>query len=212
MKENELKTISPAVIGRLSRYYRFLRDLKNQNVERISSAELARLMDLTASQIRQDFNCFGGFGQQGYGYNVSYLFEEIRKLLGAEEGYTAAIVGAGNLGSALAHAQTFVRRGIEVSALFDISPDVVGREMGTLRVKHLEELSAYYREHPFDIAVLCVPKTAAQPCADLLTGLGVRALWNFTGIEIRVPEGCIVENVHLGDSLLTLSYKLHNGA
>lgn len=207
-RENEEKTVSPAVVARLSRYYRFLRDLKERGVERVSSAELARLMDLTASQIRQDFNCFGGFGQQGYGYNVEHLFGELRKLLGAEEGYSAVIIGAGNLGSALAHAQTFVRRGVAVSAVFDVSQRVVGSAMGSLTVRHMDTLADYYREHPFQIAVLCVPKDAAQLCADTVAELGVPAIWNFTGIEVRVPPRCIVENVHLGDSLLTLSYKL----
>ena len=200
--------ISPAVIGRLSRYYRFLRALNEEHVERVSSAELARMMDLTASQIRQDFNCFGGFGQQGYGYNVEYLFGELKKLLGAEEGYTAVIVGAGNLGAALAHAQTFTRRGVTVTAMFDISPALLGTEVAGLPVYPPEELGRVYAERPFDIAVLCVPKDAAQDCADRLTALGVKALWNFTGVEIRAPGDCIVENVHLGDSLLTLSYKL----
>lgn len=209
-KEHVGKTVSPAVVGRLSRYYRFLRDLKSKGVERISSAELAGLMDLTASQIRQDFNCFGGFGQQGYGYNVDHLFGELRTLLGAEEGYNAVIIGAGNLGSALAHAQTFSRRGVTVSAVFDISRAVVGQTMGTLTVRHMDTLADYHAAHAFDIAVLCVPKDAAQPCADSLSALGVRAIWNFTGIEVRVPQECIVENVHLGDSLLTLTYKLHN--
>ena len=207
-EKNEKNTISPAVIGRLSRYYRFLRTLNEEGVERISSAELAEMMDLTASQIRQDFNCFGGFGQQGYGYNVSYLFGELRKLLGAEEGYSAIIVGAGNLGAALAHAQTFTRRGVTVTAMIDISPALIGKKVGDLTVYAPQDLPRLYAEKPFDIAVLCVPKDAAQQCADSLTALGVKALWNFTGIEITAPEDCIVENVHLGDSLLTLSYKL----
>ena len=206
---NVKKNISPAVIARLSRYYRFLRDLKNRGVQRVSSAELAKMMDLTASQIRQDFNCFGGFGQQGYGYNVEHLFEELRMLLGAEDGYTAAIVGAGNLGSALAHAQTFVRRGITVVGIFDRDEKVIGREMGGVRVQSIDDVWRFYAGRPFDIAVLCVPKEAAQECADLLTGLGVRAIWNFTGIEIKVPEECVVENTHLGDALMTVSYKLH---
>ena len=200
--------ISPAVIGRLSRYYRFLRALNEEHVERVSSAQLSVMMDLTASQIRQDFNCFGGFGQQGYGYNVAYLFGELKKLLGAEEGYTAAIVGAGNLGAALAHAQTFTRRGVTVTAMFDISAALVGGEVAGLPVYHPDDFGPVYAARPFDIVVLCVPKDAAQECADRLTALGVKALWNFTGVEIRVPEDCIVENVHLGDSLLTLSYKL----
>ena len=207
-KNPEEKKISPAVIARLSRYYRFLRELKAKGVERISSAQLSKMMDLTASQIRQDFNCFGGFGQQGYGYNVEYLYGQLKKLLGAEEGFTAVIIGTGNLGSALAHAQTFERRGITVTGLFDVSDRVVGKEMAGLKVRPVGELAAAYEEQPFDIAVLCVPKSAAQECADAATGLGVKALWNFTGIEVRVPDECIVENVHLGDSLLTLAYKL----
>ena len=206
---NVKKNISPAVIGRLSRYYRYLRDLKNEGVARVSSAELAKMMDLTASQIRQDFNCFGGFGQQGYGYNVENLFEELRQLLGAEDGYTAVIIGAGNLGSALAHAQTFVRRGITVTGIFDRDEGVIGREMGGVRVQNVGDIERFYKEKPFDIAVLCVPKEASQDCADLLARLGVGAIWNFTGIEIKVPEGCVVENTHLGDALMTVSYKLH---
>lgn len=203
-----IKNISPAVIGRLSRYYRFLRALKEEGVERVSSAELARMMDLTASQIRQDFNCFGGFGQQGYGYNVEYLFGELRKLLGAEQGYSAVIVGAGNLGAALAHAQTFSRRGVVVEAMFDVAPTLVGSKVGELTVHHIDDVEKIFAMRPFDIAVLCVPKDAAQPLADRLSSLGVKAFWNFTGIEIKLPEGCIVENVHLGDSLMTLSYKM----
>ncbi|MBQ9468605.1 MAG: redox-sensing transcriptional repressor Rex [Clostridia bacterium] len=202
------RDVSPAVVARLSRYYRFLRALKEKGVERVSSAELASMMDLTASQIRQDLNCFGGFGQQGYGYNVEYLFGELRRLLGAEEGYTAVIVGAGNLGAALAHAQTFSRRGVTVTAMFDISPKLIGTRIGDLDVYHDDDFAAFYKKRPFDIAVLCVPKDAAQECADRLSALGVPAFWNFTGIEITVPDGCVVENVHLGDSLLTLSYKL----
>ena len=203
------KNVSPAVIARLSRYYRFLRDLKNRGVQRVSSSELAKMMDLTASQIRQDFNCFGGFGQQGYGYNVEHLFEELRQLLGAEDGYTAVIIGAGNLGAALAHAQTFVRRGIAVTGIFDSNRAVIGREMGGVTVKDAGEIPRFYAEAPFDVAVLCVPKDYAQEYADLLSGLGVGAIWNFTGIEIKVPEECVVENTHLGDALMTLTYKLH---
>lgn len=206
----EKPSVSPAVVARLSRYYRFLRSLKEQGVERINSAELARLMDLTASQIRQDFNCFGGFGQQGYGYNVDYLFGELRKLIGAEEGYTAAIIGVGNLGSALAHAQTFIRRGVSVEALFDASEEIIGRTLNGIQVRNIADLPGYFQNSPFDIAVLCVPKEVAQSLANTLTELGVKALWNFTGIELTVPEGCIAEEVHLGDSLLTLSYKLKN--
>ena len=205
---SDLNNVSPAVVARLSRYYRFLRSLNESGVERISSAELAGMMDLTASQIRQDLNCFGGFGQQGYGYNVEHLFGELRRLLGAEEGYKAVIVGAGNLGAALAHAQTFSRRGITVTAMFDVAPELVGRTIGNLKVYHDDDFERVYREDPFDIAVLCVTKDSAQECADRLSQIGVRAFWNFTGVEITVPDDGIVENVHLGDSLLTLSYKL----
>ena len=205
----EERGISQAVIGRLPRYYRYLGDLKNEGVERISSQELSRIMNVTASQIRQDFNNFGGFGQQGYGYNTSYLYEEIGKILGLDKQHDMILIGAGNLGRALAGYTHFATRGFVVKAIFDVDPSIVGTQVQGLTVRSIDGLEAFLAENPVDIAVLAIPREQAQVTADQLTASGVKAIWNFAPLDLNVPRGVFVENVNLIESLMQLSYRLN---
>ena len=210
-KSNIEKTVvSPAVIKRLPRYHRYLGELIRQGRMRISSAELSRIMDVTASQIRQDLNCFGGFGQQGYGYNAKYLYGKISELLGTKEGYTAVIVGAGNLGRALAATHMFERRGVTRTAMFDIRAEIVGTEICGIPVYHTDTLSDYCKENKTDLGVLTVPKEAALGVARTLADAGVRGIWNFANMELAPDlfSHTVVENIHLGDSLMTLCYAI----
>ena len=201
--------VSPAVIKRLPRYFRYLRELIRQGKSRISSGELSEIMNVTASQIRQDLNCFGGFGQQGYGYNVNYLYAKICEILGVGQGYRAVIIGAGNLGMALARNPMFEKRGVDIIAMFDVSPHVVGKTVGGVQVYDMKVFSDYCRRHHVDIAVLTLPKEAAVDAAEQVTAAGIEGIWNFTGKEIDTGDsGAIVENVHIGDSLMTLCYEL----
>ncbi len=203
--------VSKAVVNRLPRYYRYLKELLSQNILRISSGELAELMNVTASQIRQDLNCFGGFGQQGYGYNVKYLYGKIGEILGAEEAYSAIIIGAGNLGHALAQGNTFASRGVFLKAIFDQNPGLVGQKVGDFEILDSAYLADYCRENRVDIAVLAVPKSAASAIAIHLKGLSIKGIWNFTGEELNIDEAIPVQNVHLGDLLMTLCYEIHTG-
>lgn len=205
--------VSRSVIRRLPRYHRYLRTLLSHGQERIRSRELARLMRVNASQIRQDLNCFGGFGQQGYGYNVRSLYGAIGDLLGVNEGYTAVILGLGNLGSALANSPMFARRGVRVLALFDVSPALVGGEIAGLPVRHIDTLEAFCAEKTVDFAVLTTPRPVACDLAARLAALGVRGIWNFADADvIAAAPGVIVENMHLSDSLMKLCYDLKNVA
>ena len=201
--------VSLAVIKRLPRYHRYLTELLRIGKLRISSAELSRMMNVTASQIRQDLNCFGGFGQQGYGYNVKYLHSKISELLGTTEGYRAVIVGAGNLGRALAATHMFERRGVERIALFDNDESLVGTEIHGLPVYHVSSLTSFCREMNVALGVLTVPKEAASEIVDMLIAGGVFGIWNFANMELDVEcEGVVVENIHLGDSLMKLTYEM----
>ena len=202
--------VSPTVIRRLPRYHRFLGELLRKNQLRISSAELSELMDVTASQIRQDLNCFGGFGQQGYGYNVRYLYEQIDHLLGTQEEFTAIVLGAGNLGRALVNSHMFERRGVKRLAMFDISPDVIGKTIAGIPVYSMDTLEDFCKENRVDIGVLTTPKDAAVSVAKRLIDIGIRGIWNFSNMEITLPRRSPVsiENVHMGDSLLLLCYSL----
>ena len=202
------KTISEAVIRRLPRYYRYLDDLKRSGVERISSGELSKMMQVTASQIRQDLNHFGGFGQQGYGYNVDYLYSEIGRILGLYREYNLIIIGAGHLGQALANYTNFERIGFHVRALFDIDPKLIGSRIRNVPVYSTDELSAYLKENRTDIAAITLPKDAAAQMAGQLAEAGIRGIWNFAHIDLHLPGDCIVENVHLSESLMRLSYLL----
>ena len=204
--------VSPAVIKRLPRYFRYLRELIREGKMRISSSELSARMHVTASQIRQDLNCFGGFGQQGYGYNVQYLYTKISELLGVGEGYSAIIVGAGNLGRALIRNSMFEKRGVDIIAAFDVDPSQIGRKLGDVQVHSMDELSDFCSRHTVDIAVLTLPKEETADVVRTLSDAGVRGYWNFTSVELLdIAPSCIVETVHLGDSLMTLSYRLRSG-
>lgn len=202
----EDKIISQAVIGRLPRYYRYLGDLKDSGIERISSQDLSKLMKVTASQIRQDFNNFGGFGQQGYGYNVEYLYNEIAKILGLHYKHNLIIVGAGNLGQALANYVNFERRGFIVKGVFDINPELHGKELRGVPVQPIENIEEFVKENDIDIAVLTIPKDGAVKTAEVLVRCNIRAIWNFAHVDLNVPDSIVVENVHLSDSLMKLSY------
>ncbi len=209
MTDVQKSSVSSAVIKRLPRYHRYLGDLLREGTLRISSAELSRLMNVTASQIRQDLNCFGGFGQQGYGYNVKYLYGKISELLGVNEGYSAVIVGAGNLGKALAATHMFERRGVDRLAMFDINPEVVGTEICGIKVYHLDELADYCKNEGITIGVLTVPKEAAYEVSMTMIEAGVKGIWNFANMELKIDApGVIVENIHLGDSLMKLCYEI----
>ena len=203
------KEISQAVIGRLPRYFRYLGELKDQGVERISSQELSRLMKVTASQIRQDFNNFGGFGQQGYGYNVEYLYHEIGDILGLHKPHHLIIIGAGNLGQALANYMNFERRGFIFKGIFDKNPELLGKDVRGLKVQPMENVEHFIRENEIDIAVLTIPKTGAVEVAEVLVKNGIKAIWNFAHVDLNVPPQIQVENVHLTDSLMKLSYNLN---
>lgn len=204
--------VSDAVIRRLPRYFRHLTDLELAGVVRISSSALGQSMGLTASQIRQDLSCFGEFGQQGYGYNVENLRREIADILGMRQGHTAVLLGAGNLGRALMENFHFERSGFTLQAAFDVCPEVVGVKMAGLTVRHANTLEEYLQEHPCDVGVLTVPRSAAQSMADRLIASGVKGIWNFTNIELQHGAGGVrVENVHFADSLLTLSYLISEG-
>ena len=202
--------VSQAVIRRLPRYHRYLGELLRNNRLRISSSELSKMMSVTASQIRQDLNCFGGFGQQGYGYNVKYLYGKISELLGVSSGLRAVVIGAGNLGRALVASHMFERRGIARLALFDNSPEVIGREFSGLTVYSVDELDAFCERHKPEIAVLTVPKEASYDVSVRLARAGVRGIWNFSNMELKLPQypSVIIQNIHLGDSLMTLAYEI----
>ena len=200
------KVISQAVIGRLPRYYRYLGDLKDSGIERISSQDLSKLMKVTASQIRQDFNNFGGFGQQGYGYNVEYLYDEIAKILGLNSKHNLIIVGAGNLGQAIANYMNFERRGFLVKGVFDINPALHGKEVRGIPVQPVEKIEEFVKENDIDIAVLTIPKDGAVKTAEVLVKCNIRAIWNFAHVDLNVPDSIVVENVHFSDSLMKLSY------
>ena len=199
--------VSPAVIKRLPRYFRYLRELIRMGKTRVSSAELSKMMNVTASQIRQDLNCFGGFGQQGYGYNVNYLYTKICELLGVGYGFRAAVIGAGNLGSALVRSPMFEKRGVDVVAIFDVSSSVVGKKIGNVKVYHMDNMEAILEEYKVDIAILTLPKEYAIDVASRLSKTNINGVWNFTGKELELKDsGIVVENVHLGYSLMILCY------
>lgn len=202
--------VSTSVIKRMPRYYRFLGELLQQNIVRISSRELSERMDLTASQIRQDLNCFGGFGQQGYGYNVDELHIEIGKILGVDKSFKTILIGAGNLGKAIAVHINFETRGCKLVGIFDSNENIVGESIGNVAVMSITGLEDFCKSVNPDVAVLCIPKTAAQGIADKLVKLGVHAFWNYSHYDLKLNySNVVVENVHLGDSLLTLTYSMN---
>ena len=204
----EAKQISKAVIKRLPRYYRYLGELLEDNVERISSNDLSKKMRVTASQIRQDLNNFGGFGQQGYGYNVKYLYTQIGKILGLDIVHPMIIVGAGNLGQALANYVEFEKRGFKLVGIFDVNPVLEGIAVRGIEIQMISDLPFFMKENNIEIAILTLPKNKARDMAEILIENGIKAIWNFAHIDLDTPDDVIVENVHLSESLMTLSYNL----
>ena len=203
------KKISMAVVQRLPRYFRYLGDLLDQDIGRISSKELSDRMGITASQIRQDLNNFGSFGQQGYGYNVPLLYNEIKRILGLDKVYNLVVVGAGNFGQTLANYPGFKQRGFNFIALFDTRPDIIGTKVNNIEVFDVSELEKFVNNNRVDVAVLTLPDPAASEVAAVLGGLNIRGVWNFSNRDLKLPENIVVESVRLTDSLMTLSYMIN---
>lgn len=209
MSKND--SISMSVIRRLPRYYRFLSELNDQNIDKISSTKLAQIMNVTASQVRQDLNCFGGFGQQGYGYSVSQLKEEIKNILGLNNDYKAILIGAGNLGKAVAMHMNFEKLGFELIACFDNNKQKVGSKLNGLTVKNESELDDFCNKNHIDTAFLCIPRVCVENVLDKLYSHGIKNYWNFSHYDINARyNDTMVENVHLSDSLMTLCYRMNN--
>ena len=206
MKTNA--TVPTVVIKRLPRYYRYLSELLSHDVSRVSSAELSRKMGVTASQIRQDFNCFGDFGQQGYGYNVKHLHEQIGEILGMNRHYSLIIIGAGNLGHALANYAGIEKRGYRIIGIFDNDPKKIGTKIKNISIYDITKLEDFCQANQVDIAVLSIPKPVVKEITNRLVSIGIKGLWNFSYAELETPDDIIVENVHLSDSLMRLSYKI----
>ena len=205
---SDVKSVPAVVIRRLPRYYRYLGDLLKCNITRISSGALSKKMNVTASQIRQDFNYFGGFGQQGYGYNVEYLYKEIGQILGLYDGNSMIIIGAGNLGNALADYTGFEKRGFKLIGIFDNNPEVIGTKINNLLVSDIKELESFIEHNRVDIGILAVPKTEALELAMRLSDSGVKGILNFCYTDIKIPTNTVIENVHLSDHLMMLSYNI----
>lgn len=209
MSKND--SISMSVIRRLPRYYRFLSELNDQNIDKISSTKLAQIMNVTASQVRQDLNCFGGFGQQGYGYSVSQLKEEIKNILGLNNDYKAILIGAGNLGKAVAMHMNFEKLGFELIACFDNNEQKVGSKLNGLTVNNESELDDFCNKNHIDTAFLCIPRVCVENVLDKLYSHGIKNYWNFSHYDINARyNDTMVENVHLSDSLMTLCYRMNN--
>lgn len=204
------KKVSLAVVKRLPRYYRFLGDLLSNGITRISSKDLSKKMNVTASQIRQDLNNFGCFGQQGYGYNVELLYQEIKNILGLDKTYNLIIIGAGNLGQALLNYSNFEKRGFKFIGIFDINPKILGLNIRGVDIMDISNLPDFLQKNKVDIAVLTVPKSNTLDIAEILTQNGIKGIWNFSNMELKMPNDIVVENAHLTDSLMTLTYKLNS--
>ena len=200
------KNVSMAVIKRLPKYHRYLKELMRNDVDRISSKELGEKIGFTASQIRQDLNNFGDFGQQGYGYNVKELYKQISLILGLDKEYTGVIIGAGNLGQAIANCNRFSESGLSIECIFDANPKLVGMRIRDIEIKDIDTLAQYLQEKSIDIGIICVPRINAQKVTDMLVKGGVKGIWNFAPVDLVVPDDVKVENVHLSESLLTLIY------
>ena len=203
------KNVSMAVIKRMTKYYRYLGELVKNDVDRISSKELGEKIGFTASQIRQDLNNFGDFGQQGYGWNVKELDNQSGAILGVGKEYNAVLIGAGNIGQAIANYSRFTDIGLGITAIFDANPKLVGMRIRDVEIKDIDELKGYLEENHIDMGILCVPRINAQKVCDVLVNGGVRGIWNFAPIDLHVPETVKVENVHLSESLLTLVYQMN---
>lgn len=207
--EKKKNNISMAVIKRLPKYHRYLQELMRNDVDRISSKELGEKIGFTASQIRQDLNCFGDFGQQGYGYNVSALYEQISLILGLNKDYKTVIVGAGNIGQAIANYSRFGELGLFLQGIFDANPKLTGLRMMGIEIQDIDNMESFLQSNEIDIGMICVPRINAQKVCDVLVAGGVKGIWNFAPVDLVVPDDVIVENVHLSESLLTLIYLLH---
>ncbi len=205
---DETKKVPAIVVKRLPRYYRYLGELLKQNITRISSNALSQKMNVTASQIRQDFNYFGGFGQQGYGYNVEYLYNEIGQILGLNDGDTTIIIGAGNMGRALAAHSNFEKRGFKLVGIFDNNKDIIGSDINGMEVLDINTLESFLETNRVDIAILTTPKSAVHDIAERLVKCGIKGMLNFSYAELKVPKDVAVENVHISDPMMTLSYKI----
>lgn len=203
------KDISMAVIKRLPKYHRYLEELLETEIDRISSKELSEKIGFTASQIRQDLNCFGDFGQQGYGYNVKELYYHVSTILGLTKDYKTIIVGAGNIGQALANYTKFEKLGFKLQAIFDINPKVIGIEIRDIKIRDIDYLDEFLKLNKINIGIICVTTSSAQKVCDIMLQNGVKAIWNFAPVDLVVPEDVVIENVHLSDSLLTLSCLLN---
>lgn len=203
--------ISNAVIKRLPRYRRYLKELRKKGVDKISSNEFSTLIGYTASQIRQDLNNFGGFGQQGYGYSVDGLYHEISAILGLDKQYKMVVVGAGNLGQAIVNHTYYYKSGFIVSAIFEVNPKLIGLKINDIEVMDYENIVEYVEENEIDIGIICTTMDAAQEVADKLCFAGVKGLWNFAPVDIKTPGHVAIENMHLTDSLYSLAYHI-NGA
>ena len=203
------KKVSMAVIKRLPRYYRYLFDLLSMDIARISSKELSVRMGITASQIRQDLNCFGGFGQQGYGYNVESLYNEIGNILGVNNKFNTVIIGAGNMGQALANYGNFEKRGFRITGIFDVNPKIIGKKIKTIEIMSFDSLEDFAKKNRVDIAMLTVPYEHAPEAADRIARLGIKGLWNFSPMDLKLPYDIVIENVHLSDSLMVLGYRMN---
>ncbi|GFN35050.1 redox-sensing transcriptional repressor Rex [Tepidimicrobium xylanilyticum] len=202
--------VSITVIRRLPKYYRYLGELLKKGINRISSQELSKLTGFTASQIRQDLNNFGGFGQQGYGYNVEELRNQLGKILGLDRTYKTIIAGAGNLGQAVANYRGFEEAGFKILAMFDKNPKLIGLKIRDIEIKDVDEMENFIRENNIDIGIITTPKESAQDVADIFMRSGIRGIWNFAPADLKVDDKVIIENVHLNESLFTLSYFLKN--
>lgn len=204
------KNISMAVIKRLPKYHRYLQELLRNDIERISSKELGEKIGFTASQIRQDLNCFGDFGQQGYGYNVKELFNQISGILGLTREYTTVLIGAGNIGQAIANYSNFERLGFKLTGIFDINPKIIGLKIHDIEIKDIDLLEECINSEKVDVGIICVPKNNAQKIADKLVNNNIKAIWNFAPTDLHVASDVVIENVHLSESLMTLSYLMNN--
>lgn len=200
--------ISMAVVRRLPKYHRYLGDLLHNDIRRVSSQELSRITGFTASQIRQDLNCFGGFGQQGYGYNVDELYREIGKILGLDRTYRTIIIGAGNMGRAIANYTFFEESGFKLYGVFDNNPDKIGERIKDLSVSPIEEVENFIKANEIEIGILCTPKNGTQKIAEVLVKCGIRGIWNFAPVDLKLDNNVVIENVHLSESLFTISYLL----
>lgn len=204
------KIVSEAVIKRLPRYLRYLCELKKYDVLRVSSKELSERMGFTASQIRQDLSCFGEFGQQGYGYNVEFLFDSINIILGTDKGFNVIVIGAGNMGRAILNSDSIKSRGFNIVGIFDIKEELIGRDINGIKVLGTNKLQTFVKNNKVDIAALTIPREKTVEVAKKLVSYGIKGLWNFSATELSLPEGISVENVHLSDSIMILGYKLNN--